>query len=149
MEVGGGLKRCPQCAEEVQVEARVCKHCGHRFDRRGWRRLAVATIALILVATVAVLVLVVNVFNLGPVSRSGLARVVERARERVHEPITSVTCGKLPRHGLFNCVTHSSDYPLDGIIYVVKVDGSCFTARQTDPQFVEELHGCGVDRKFP
>lgn len=25
-------KRCPQCAETVQPDARVCKHCGHRFD---------------------------------------------------------------------------------------------------------------------
>jgi hypothetical protein len=25
------VKRCPDCAEEVLREARVCKHCGHRF----------------------------------------------------------------------------------------------------------------------
>jgi rRNA maturation endonuclease Nob1 len=24
-------KRCPECAERVRGEARVCKHCGHRF----------------------------------------------------------------------------------------------------------------------
>jgi hypothetical protein len=24
-------KRCPDCAEDVLEEARVCKHCGHRF----------------------------------------------------------------------------------------------------------------------
>lgn len=24
-------KVCPACAEEVKVEARVCKHCGHGF----------------------------------------------------------------------------------------------------------------------
>jgi hypothetical protein len=26
-------KKCPDCAELVLVEARVCKHCGYRFDR--------------------------------------------------------------------------------------------------------------------
>jgi hypothetical protein len=25
-------KNCPDCAELVQAEARVCKHCGFRFD---------------------------------------------------------------------------------------------------------------------
>lgn len=24
-------KRCPACAERVQHDARVCKHCGYRF----------------------------------------------------------------------------------------------------------------------
>jgi hypothetical protein len=26
-----GLKECPQCAEAVKQEARVCRFCGHRF----------------------------------------------------------------------------------------------------------------------
>jgi hypothetical protein len=26
------LKRCPDCAETIQAAARVCKHCGRRFD---------------------------------------------------------------------------------------------------------------------
>jgi hypothetical protein len=25
-------KKCPDCAEHVRAEARVCKHCGYRFD---------------------------------------------------------------------------------------------------------------------
>ncbi len=25
------VKRCPECAEREKAEARVCKHCGHRF----------------------------------------------------------------------------------------------------------------------
>lgn len=27
-------KRCPDCAERVRAEARVCKHCGHRFAQQ-------------------------------------------------------------------------------------------------------------------
>ena len=30
--VDGVRKKCPDCAEAVHVEARVCKHCGFRFD---------------------------------------------------------------------------------------------------------------------
>lgn len=26
------LKKCPMCAELVQPEALICKHCGHRFE---------------------------------------------------------------------------------------------------------------------
>jgi len=29
---GHGQKKCPDCAEFVRMEARVCKHCGYRFD---------------------------------------------------------------------------------------------------------------------
>jgi hypothetical protein len=29
--VGVTHKKCPDCAELVLMEARVCKHCGHRF----------------------------------------------------------------------------------------------------------------------
>lgn len=27
----GGTRKCPDCAERVQGEANVCKHCGYRF----------------------------------------------------------------------------------------------------------------------
>lgn len=31
-EVAGGTKKkCPRCAELVQPDALVCKHCGHEF----------------------------------------------------------------------------------------------------------------------
>jgi hypothetical protein len=29
--VGVTHQKCPDCAELVLIEARVCKHCGHRF----------------------------------------------------------------------------------------------------------------------
>jgi hypothetical protein len=28
----GPTKQCPQCAEDVQAAARVCRFCGHRFE---------------------------------------------------------------------------------------------------------------------
>jgi hypothetical protein len=50
------VKTCPDCAEEVQAAARVCKHCGYRFERPaaarkpilpllGWAALAFAILA--------------------------------------------------------------------------------------------------------
>lgn len=29
------VKKCPDCAENVLVDARVCRHCGYRFDGKG------------------------------------------------------------------------------------------------------------------
>lgn len=29
-----GFKRCPDCAEDVKHEARVCRYCGHQFEQK-------------------------------------------------------------------------------------------------------------------
>jgi hypothetical protein len=29
----GSLKKCPECGEEVKVEALVCRFCGFKFDK--------------------------------------------------------------------------------------------------------------------
>jgi ribosomal protein L32 len=31
-KIGAAMKTCPQCAEKIMPEARVCKHCGYKFD---------------------------------------------------------------------------------------------------------------------
>lgn len=29
--LAAGVKKCPMCAETVQAEAKICKHCRHEF----------------------------------------------------------------------------------------------------------------------
>ena len=31
-------KKCPDCAESILVEARVCKHCGYKFSSENAKR---------------------------------------------------------------------------------------------------------------
>ena len=54
-----GMKTCPDCAEEVQGRAEVCKHCGYKWPGgRAWRRGASRRLAVMLVLAIAAVLLV-------------------------------------------------------------------------------------------
>lgn len=38
--INEGSRMCPQCAEEIRVEAVKCKHCGNFVAGEDWRRFA-------------------------------------------------------------------------------------------------------------
>lgn len=45
------MKTCPRCAEQVQDQAQVCKHCGHKFGflaNIGWGGTAVLVVLAII-----------------------------------------------------------------------------------------------------
>lgn len=50
------MKTCPDCAEEVKVDARKCKHCGYEFQSAGrrWLNRIGAIVICGIIAAVAV-----------------------------------------------------------------------------------------------
>lgn len=55
-------RTCPQCAEEVKAEARVCRFCGHRLDHADGPQ--DTTRIAVLGAIAAVATLIIPVFGL-------------------------------------------------------------------------------------
>lgn len=57
-------KACPECAEQVQADAKVCRYCSHRFMSTG-RRVAdgVARLVVLLFAVAVIAFCVVAFFG--------------------------------------------------------------------------------------